>query len=277
MRSSPLRCPCRLAWAGTLCLLIATGCSPLASPEEKARSLRNYSFLPVEGRSLPRYAALRSALLIRGAEPVLIQESSQGRTFAFRKSPQKNVAIGTAACLAPDGYFLTAAHNLQESEPFYLAIRRDEQSSLTIFPGILIWRGDQRDDLALVWIDSQGLEPFEWAPLEAIEPDSAVLTWGLEPSAGAIRRPPLPIEDHPGLTRHVLLHTAPLREGDSGGPLVDDQGRLLGVNIGRSWYFLTGQSTALRPDPARLDQWIQTHRSRRRHASRDRQQRPHRQ
>jgi S1-C subfamily serine protease len=245
-----------------MALILAAGCSPLASPDEKAASMRDYAFSPVEGRPLQRHAALRSAMLIRGARPVAIDESRYPRSFAFEAAMHKSVAIGTAVCLTSDGYYLTAAHNLQSEQEFYLAVRSDLDARLRVVPGSVIWCGDEEDDLALVWANLSDLDAFTWAPLEQIQPGMAVLSWGLEPSAGQVRKPPQGVEAGENtFSRHVVVHTAPLREGDSGGPLVDASGRLVGINIGRSWDFLTGQSTALRPDPERLRRDIQAHRA----------------
>jgi S1-C subfamily serine protease len=253
-------------WAIVLAALVVAivGCSPLASPEQKTRSLERYSFRPVDGTPLAVYAARRSAILVRGAEPIHIIEEDRTRIFQFAGNGASQVSIGTAVALREGGYFLTAAHNLKADQPFYLAVRREHLDHLQIAPGQVVWTGAEQDDLALVWADLSGLSVFEWAPLKPVLPGLAVMSWGLEPSAGDILAEPMVVGDEHAIARYRIVHNAPLREGDSGGPVLDPQGRLIAVNIGRLWSLTGARSRALRPNHAKLDRRIERHRAQRR-------------
>jgi serine protease Do len=99
---------------------------------------------------------------------------------------------------------------------------------------------DADGDLAVVSVDTGGVEPVAWGDPADLGAGSVVLalanpggrglrtTLGLVSAVGARMRGP-----RGRRIRGTIEHTAPLPRGSSGGPLVDREGRLLGLNAVR--------------------------------------------
>jgi serine protease Do len=132
-----------------------------------------------------------------------------------------------------DGAVLTTAHNLRgEDVTVAFGDGRRERGSLAAL--------DAEDDLAVVAVDTGGVEPLEWGSPDSLGAGSVVFalanpggrglrtTFGFVSSVGARLRGP-----RGRRIRGTIEHTAPLPRGSSGGPLVDADGRLLGLNAVR--------------------------------------------
>ena len=130
---------------------------------------------------------------------------------------------------------LTCAHNLRGDEvsiTFHDG-RRD--------PGRVLAR-DLDLDLAVIEVDTAGLEPIPWAEedVETLPIGRSVLAAanpggrGLRVTPGFVSATARSFGPRGRRIRGAIEHTAPLPRGSSGGPLVDGAGRLLGINAVRA-------------------------------------------
>jgi serine protease Do len=157
-----------------------------------------------------------------------LQEAVQG--VAERVGPAV-VGVGRfgTGVVVGEGKVLTNAHTL-----------RGEQVTVTLADGRRVEGEvagvDVDGDIAVVSVDTGGVQPVEWATEDA-ELGAAVVAlgnpagsglrvgFGLVSAAGRSFRGPRGRRISPSIE-----HNAPLPPGSSGGPLVDPDGRLLGVN-----------------------------------------------
>jgi serine protease Do len=148
-----------------------------------------------------------------------------------------------------DGRVVTNAHNLH-----------GEEVTVTFADG-RVARGqvagaDLEGDLAVVLVDTAGVDPVEWH--DGVSPAIGMAVIGLAALAGGGTRASIgfvsAIERSfrgPGGRRigGSIEHTAPLAPGSSGGPLVDLDGRLLGIDtnrIGEGFYLAVPADATLR-------------------------------
>ena len=154
--------------------------------------------------------------------------------------------VGAAAVVADDGYFLTAAHIVDEPPIDLIAIvpKDDGDPQILRSPVRVVWASSASSseiDLAVVHAHVGPLEAFRLADKSA-QTDDRIVTGGwpvmhLPPesdrsrlSAGRVLS--VTERDADGLSPAVtiLRHDAPIIHGDSGGPVLDAKGHLLGVN-----------------------------------------------
>ena len=128
---------------------------------------------------------------------------------------------------------LTCAHNL-----------RGEEVTVTFADGRRelgrVAAVDADFDLALVGVETDGVEPVGWEEEGTAALGTPVLALanpggrGLRVTAGFVSSAERSFRGPRGRrVRGVIEHTAPLPRGSSGGPLVDSGGRLLGLNAVR--------------------------------------------
>lgn len=154
--------------------------------------------------------------------------------------------FGTAAAVAADGYFLTAAHVVDEGPK-------------ELITAIATASGDpelQRSSARVVWAPADSADELDFAVVHAqVGPvDAFRLHEGKPVVDEAIVTGGWPIKylgSHPGAPRvsggriteanvrdasgdlpafTILRHDAPVLPGESGGPVLDHEGRLIGVN-----------------------------------------------
>jgi len=162
-----------------------------------------------------------------------------------------------AGVVIADGVVLTNAHNLRDrTTSVTFADGRTEQATVTA--------ADYTDDLAVLGVDTAGIEPVEWAPGKAALGVGTVVftvtsppiggtrvTWGAVSGTDRSFRGP---QGRP--IRSGVEHTAPLRRGASGGPLVDAEGRLVALNthrLGDGFYLAQPADDDLRTRVASLE------------------------
>jgi serine protease Do len=139
---------------------------------------------------------------------------------------------GSGVVLAA-GSVLTTAHNLRGDQ--VTVVFSDGRRATGSVAGV-----DAEGDVALVSVDTGGIEPVEWGDPGELGFGSVVLalanpggrglrtTLGLVTSVGSRLRGP-----RGRRIRGTIEHSAPLPRGSSGGPLVDVSGRLVGLNAVR--------------------------------------------
>jgi serine protease Do len=146
---------------------------------------------------------------------------------------------GGSGVVVADRRVLTAAHNLRgERMGVTFADGRRERAELL---------GVDRDvDLAVLGVDTGGIEPLPMAGAGATGADPESGTPGIGALVVALARPggralrvthgfvstdQRQVRGPRGRRIPAIEHTAPLPRGSSGGPLLDADGRLIGINV----------------------------------------------
>lgn len=261
---------------------------------KRERSLAIWKGRQIQGHPALDFLPAATALVL---PPILRSESRLSRQpgntmrydakFTFKGA----ISAGSAVAITPDGYFLTAAHCVEELPRFTL-IGLTEENKVAEVTGRVVWKGrgdDAGPDLAVIHAPFRPAAFLLPTPLERTKPGTPVLTAGfgskgfptlaLGQSGGQIAAAG-PIQSRPGDGRwQELFHTAPLAHGDSGGPLLGPDGLLLGVNsrvegklffplgLNRIWFY---KGAACAPDPAWLHRLIQEDRRKMRQRNRTR-------
>jgi serine protease Do len=137
--------------------------------------------------------------------------------------------VGSGTVIA-DGRVLTAAHRAADRVTVTFSDGREETGDPIA--------ADQDLDLAVVAVDTGGVEPVEGAPAEAAAIGAPVVALGnpggrgLRATLGFVAAADRSFRGSRGRrVSGALEHTAPLPRGSAGGPLLDPDGRLLGVNL----------------------------------------------
>jgi serine protease Do len=162
---------------------------------------------------------------------------------------------GSGVVIGPN-QILTNAHNL-----------RGDEVTVTFHDGRhetgRVLASDQDLDVAVIGVDTGGIEPIEWADeLEDSVPiGRSVLALanpggrGLRVTPGFVSSTERSFRGPRGRRiRGAIEHTAPLPRGSSGGPLIDQAGRLLGINSVRADGGLILALPADRATRARVEQ-----------------------
>jgi hypothetical protein len=164
--------------------LVCSGCvTRTTTNAERAASMKPYQRMAVGSDSMHNFIIARSAFLI-GAEqlkvlPTIKTAATYRRNFRVRSS---NVHCGTAAAIRSDGYFLTAAHNIQGSAP-HLAFFQDGR--IQFYRSRIVWRGDvakREPDLAVLHVPARLKAVLEWSP--GVERGTLAFAGGLDCEAG---------------------------------------------------------------------------------------------
>lgn len=220
----------RLAFLATVILPACTWVQELPL-EEKEASLKRLAIQSVAGQAVAPFLRDRMADVVVGQELADVRWTKEGpRLLVFDAAPSLGFgfefALGSAATVADDGYFLTAAHNVQGEKKIWVVSK-----SLTdrfFARARVVWRSD-RWDLALLHADVRPEHSFRFAA-EPPRVGQTVLLGGHRGANSAGR------VEWVGQPRRGLVeieHGAPVVKTDSGGPLVTTDGRLLGIN--HSW------------------------------------------
>ncbi len=201
--------------------------------------------MPEAWRNLEGTEAL-TALLINSRTEVetsskMLKNGHMLLSINLKKS-EDGFSMGSAVPISADGYFLTAAHCVEEPEPLTLvAVTKDK--SLARATARIVWtagRVQEEPDLALIHADIQPHGFYALADPAKVKDDLAVGAgaWSMfgeesgERSLAAgniLSVVPLKTPTHGCLGRKVY-HDVPLCHGDSGGPLISPDGYLVAIN-----------------------------------------------
>ena len=141
----------------------------------------------------------------------------------------KDVGFGSGVILSADGYIMSNAHVIKDSNKFQVELY-DRRCVTARLIGV-----DNESDLAVLKIDANNLIPAAWGDSDAIEVGSMVWAIGSPYEfTQTITSGILSGKNRRGDAYHnkqTLLQTdAAVNPGNSGGPLVDIQGKVIGIN-----------------------------------------------
>jgi serine protease Do len=164
-----------------------------------------------------------------------VQEIQETITAAVERVGPVTVGLGRgwglgSGVVIADGRVLTNAHNLRREELTVSFVDGRRETGTVA--------GQDLDlDLAVLAVDTAGLEPVEWEPADAPPIGTPVVALsnpggrGLRATPGFVSSAGRSFRGPRGRRVHgAVEHTAPLPRGSSGGPLVDSTGRLVGIN-----------------------------------------------
>jgi serine protease Do len=160
---------------------------------------------------------------------------------------------GSAVVIA-EGRLLTNAHNLGGDGPTAVFVGGERREGEVV-------GADPDADLAVISVDTSGLEPAPWA--DAIPGIGSAAIAVANPAGRGLR---VTLGYVSGIDRTFrgprgrrigggIEHTAPLLPGSSGGALVDPDGRLVGINthrLGSGFYLAIPTDAALKERVDRL-------------------------
>jgi serine protease Do len=180
---------------------------------DEAEALDAYSRIvtTVAERLSPSVANLRVSRRVRG-----------GRRLA---------GGGSAVVITPDGYMLTSAHVVGESDGGARASFVDGREC-----GVEVAGSDPLSDLALLRTDARGLEPAELGDAERLRVGQLVVAIGNpngfagSVTAGVVSALGRSLAPAGRIIENVIQTDAALNPGNSGGALADGTGRVVGIN-----------------------------------------------
>ena len=221
-----------------------------ASPQERAmagailnsrraESLREWQGMTIEGLPVLAYSLQRTAMVLPPGvhlDQRAVRRGNDVRVEMKFTGGKNGLYAASAAALTGDGYFLTAAHCLEQGACTMVALTRE--GTLKVVPARVVWSGRQergRPDIGLVHAAVSPAGTMSLSPSATEARGTRIFTsgFGARGPGGSGGRVvfagELQVRDTGARWREVF-HDAPLAPGDSGGPLMDAQGRLLGVN-----------------------------------------------
>ena len=153
------------------------------------------------------------------------------RNFASAQAPG-DADGGSAAPIAPDGYFLTADHVLSRIAGRNVFLIYGQGGRLSPTRARVIWRSEAAD-LALLHIPVKTPYYYRWTPpARWLAAGNGVIhggiSTGFRSSDGKLSTALAP--EGPFTRNRRFKIDIPLQPGDSGGPVVDAYGRLVGIN-----------------------------------------------
>ena len=158
-------------------------------------------------------------------------ETWQGKRFTQKSAPD-DADGGSAAPIAPDGYFLTADHVLSRMEGKNVFVFYSRGGKLTVDKARVVWRSAPAD-LALLHIPAKTPYFYQWTPGDRWLPEGTEVihggvSTGYRSGTGKLTTSLAP--EGPFTRSRKFKIDIPLLPGDSGGPVVNAVGELVGIN-----------------------------------------------
>ena len=175
---------------------------------------------------------------------------------------------GSAAPIAPDGYFLTADHVLAHMAGRNVFLIYGQGGRLAPAKARVVWRS-AADDIALLHIPVKTPYYYQWTPSDRWLAEGSRLihggiSTGFKSADGKLGTALAPAGAFTGNRRFKI--DIPLQPGDSGGPVVDAYGHLIGINSAVE--FLVPMETAFfidsegnRPNPRFIEGLVRSDRA----------------
>lgn len=143
-----------------------------------------------------------------------------------------HVSYGTGIVLTEDGYVVTCAHILLESEPYRLRCMTADGSVVSAVPVAL----DKQTDIAVLKLPLRGMEPAELGISDQTVVGETVCVIGnplgirfaetFTSGTLSARERTITIE---GTIMSVMQTDAAINKGNSGGPLLNSRGQVIGM------------------------------------------------
>ncbi len=258
-------------------LVFGAGCRTIEPPaftdEVMTASVVSFQSVKVGNESLSHYAQKRTAFLLSGVDLPEISQS-EGTSFSGSGASPGEVYYGAAAAVDRRGYFVTAAHCVDDN-PGKLRLVFRNAGAIEVKQARVVYLGDPSTDgadFAVIHVPGPVSDVFEWADRYEVgdrvlcsgsrqNPEASNKSFKLVLSGGAIQK--VETAARAGTVFQLIRHSAPIHHGNSGGPAVDLAGRLVGVNFSAT--FSGGPirqpslkySSAIRPDVRWLEQIIE--------------------
>ena len=215
---------------------LLSGC---VAPPEATRKIKQDSLLRaaktgLDVRKLQPFVNDRSAVILSGVDIEAVTRIN-GDTVAVQLDAEEGerleVSFGLGAAISGDGYYLTAAHTVQEEEKNSDRIWLVRNVKSQPFARARVVWSDPKADLAIVKGDVRTAffrHTHRLPPL-----GDAVFCHGKDawPSAGKVTQ----VLFDTRRNTYVIEHDGPLKRGDSGGAAVNATGELIGINTEISW------------------------------------------
>jgi S1-C subfamily serine protease len=211
-------------------LLLASGCASIhnervnkKSISLKSPSLTQYDITHINGESLDAFVDNRTAR---------IHKNVRVTKDKYDKNRGKVVlgGSGIAVAIAKQGYFLTAAHCVENANVNLMIAFHSEPISFK--PARVVWLSKEYD-IALISIGKPLKTFFEMAQNIPDHNSIAIAGGFLKHSAGRVLSLSKTSTTDDGLM--LINHNCPIVDGDSGGPLITQNGFLLGINHSTSF------------------------------------------
>ena len=159
----------------------------------------------------------------------MVAQRIRPSVVSLKAFKSKDIGFGSGVILSADGYIMSNAHVVKDSNKFQVELYDRRQVSARLI-GV-----DNESDLAVLKVDADNLIPAVWGDSDAIEVGSMVWAIGSPYEfTQTITSGILSGKDRRGDAYHnkqTLLQTdAAVNPGNSGGPLVDIQGKVIGIN-----------------------------------------------
>jgi S1-C subfamily serine protease len=153
------------------------------------------------------------------------------RNFSSSQTPG-DADGGSAAPIAPDGYFLTADHVLSRMAGRNVFLIYGQGGRLAPVKARVVWRSEEAD-MALLHVPVKTPYYYQWTPPDRWLPAGNVvihggISTGFRSADGKLSTTLGPESIFTGTRKFKI--DIPLQPGDSGGPVVDAYGRLVGIN-----------------------------------------------
>lgn len=209
----------------------------------KAPSLRSWPEISGESALSLKIVEVRTGLLLSHWDSISVNtRTSRDDTTTFDvKFSGQGGFISSAVPVSTDGYFLTAAHCVDNDDLTLVTLNQDFR--LVKVKARVVWCGDAKNgpDLAVIHAKVRPPMPFQLAGANELIENVPVAATGWSgivhenptgaTAAGRILSvSPLQADKSSGAVWRVVGHDVPLNFGDSGGPLVLKDGRLAGIN-----------------------------------------------
>ena len=256
-----------LAFATAIALVLLSGCANAflwrmtdRIAASKAESLKDWETETLGSKSLVESLGSRVALVMVNFDSVSVELDDSGLSIQGERPPQGS--LGSAVPVSDDGYFLTAAHIVDNAEKLHLVVGLSESEGRVQAKGVparIVWmpkhfsrkgefnpptKANQEMDFAIIHSVAGLLPPLVPFTLSGEDPriDQSVMIvgWpilhfedfrnGARLAAGKIVSVHRPDATGAAPVFVEVVHDAPLVMGDSGGPLLDRKGNLIGIN-----------------------------------------------
>lgn len=226
----------------------------------------------IENQEAIAWLVPRASVIVGRADHVGLDHDGN-RTLSLkpmRAGQPASPTLGSAVAVSFDGYFVTAAHCVND-EP-YVIVACNSYGNYVERMGRTVWSGmanGGRTDVALVHAPELMTVPVEWCMLTQAGGGTRVLSAGVGVgasrfAAGQITGGPTGIREA-AAGRALSFHVdSPLIPGDSGGPTILEDGTLLGISASVEIEIFTrpGGGEVLRPNPEFIRELIDSDRAR---------------